>query len=482
LTTGLSQRVAATGLALDTYIARLAQPTGWEELQHLAELVLNHETLFFRNQVHMQALRDSVLPALHQRKKPDEPIRIWSAGCSTGEEPYSLAITALESLGHPLPRRVQIWATDLSEAALAKAARGRYRGRSLTNVSPALRQRYFEVGRDDVTPRPHVRALVDFEQYNLLEPFPPQAQGMDIIFCQNVTIYFQMATFRNLIERFYTILPEGGMLFLGFSETLWNVFDKLHLQEMNGAFVYVKDSRPAPMPPRQAGTGFLNGETPQPQQTDMPVHGAPSRRRGTEPFRVRATSRRHFSSSHTSTVGAHTRAYMPGTTPLPHSQEQVSEAMQRGRELLVAGRSEEALGMLYQLPLKGNCATHVLTLIARAHANRGDIELAVAEARRALELDPLTMEAYLLLGILSIQQGHMSEASQYLERARYLDPKSALVSYHLAETYRQLQRREVALREYRSVLRKLTDYCADDVLDGVAVGWLRGACEQHIRT
>jgi chemotaxis protein methyltransferase CheR len=173
---------------------------------------------------------------------------------------------------------------------------------------------------------------------------------------------------------------------------------------------------------------------------------------------------------------------MPGTTPLPHSQEQVSEAMQRGRELLVAGRSEEALGMLYQLPLKGNCATHVLTLIARAHANRGDIELAVAEARRALELDPLTMEAYLLLGILSIQQGHMSEASQYLERARYLDPKSALVSYHLAETYRQLQRREVALREYRSVLRKLTDYCADDVLDGVAVGWLRGACEQHIRT
>ena len=105
---GLAQRLHATGDDWAAYERRIQGPAGRDELRLLAELVLNHETIFFRNGPHLRALREVLLPELHQRKPAGAPIRIWSAGCATGEEPYSLAITALETLGPPLARPVEI--------------------------------------------------------------------------------------------------------------------------------------------------------------------------------------------------------------------------------------------------------------------------------------------------------------------------------------------------------------------------------------
>jgi chemotaxis protein methyltransferase CheR len=475
LTLGVGQRLAARSMTLESYLLHLTTTAGRSEIQQLVELILNHETIFFRNLSHMKALRQVVLPQLQRQKPPGEPLRIWSAGCSTGEEPYSLAIMALESLGQPLPRPVQVWATDLSTAALTRAQRATYRGRTLTNIDTDLYRPYFERVSDGWHVRDHVRALVDFEQLNLLEPFPPQAKGVDIIFCQNVTIYFQLETFRNLVARFYEALPEGGLLFLGFSETLWNVFDKFRLREIMGAFVYVKEpearravsSRPAAPPPVE-------------KLTPPPPHAATQR--GLRPLHVRseqppAASPRSLRRTPTTPLDRSGRP-QPARTPNDASVE--SEAIQRGRALLDAGQAAEALDLLYQLPLNGPHAPHALALIARAHANRGHADLALAEARRALELDTLTLEAYLLLGILYAQQGQLHEATQHLERARYLDPDAALISYHLAETYRQLQRHSLALREYRNTLRKLAAYPPDTILDGVAIGWLRTTCERYL--
>jgi chemotaxis protein methyltransferase CheR len=297
---------------------------------------------------------------------------------------------------------------------------------------------------------------------------------VDIIFCQNVTIYFQIETFRNLVARFYEALPEGGLLFLGFSETLWNVFDKFRLREIMGAFVYVKEpearravsSQPAVPPP-------IEKLTPPPPRT--------ATGRGLRPLGLRseppAGPPRNLRRAPTTPLARSGRPE-PASTPSDTSVE--SEAIQRGRALLDAGQAAEALDLLYQLPLNGPHAPHVLALIARAHANRGHADLALAEARRALELDTLTLEAYLLLGILYAQQGQHHEATQHLERARYLDPDAALISYHLAETYRQLQRNSLALREYRNTLRKLSAYPPDTILDGVAIGWLRATCERYL--
>lgn len=442
LEAAIQRRARTLGVQQPAYAAALG--TDRAELQRLAELLLNHETQFFRNRPHMQALREVVLPELHRRLPPGAPLRLWSAGCATGEEPYSLAITALEALGQHPGRPIEIWATDLSEAALAKAQAGVYKGRSLANLTPQQRARYFVARGSELAVAEHVRALVRFEQLNLLEPFPARARGVHGIFCQNVTIYFQVSTCRALMERFYQTLDEGGSLFLGFSETLWHIFDRFRWREVAGAYVYYKESQ---------------GEHPGSQA----VRPAPGERPAASGGRVAL------------------RPLPPVRRPTSGPQLFVgSEVVSRGRALLDAGQSEAALELFYEAPLAGTHAPAILALAARAHADRGDLDLAAAEARRALELNPLTTEAHLLIGLIHARQGRYGAAIGQLERARYLDGESPVITFHLAECFRQVGKAEDALREYRNTIRKLAARPPDDLIDGVAAGWLAETCRRYV--
>lgn len=471
LTQALLQRMAATRQSFEPYIAHIGQKSGQNELHKLTELVLNHETLFFRNQPHIRALQEVILPDFHRHKPASAPLRIWSAGCSTGEEPYSLAITVLETLGHHLPRPVEIWATDLSEAALTKARTGMYRGRTLSNVPASIRARYFKQHDKTWSASDEIRRLVHFQQHNLLDDFPPWAHAIDIIFCQNVTIYFQLATCRTLIDRFHQILSQDGKLFLGFSETLWNIHEGFQLQEIKGAFVYYKKT-------------YYHHT----RDATKSVYSADRRSQETKPRRA-THSGKPYRQKPAGPLQSHTAAR---TTPPPNGgsratleaaqHESERAIIQQGRDLLMSGYIEETIELLSQVPLNGSLAPQIVALVARAHANRGNLDQATAEARRAIELDPLTIEAYVLLGLLCIQQGQPVIAVQHLEHARYLDSESALISFYLAEVYRQINRSDKALREYRNTLRKLTAYLPDALLDGVAVSWIHETCQRYIET
>jgi chemotaxis protein methyltransferase CheR len=430
----VAQRLAANGHTLDAYSQQLAAPAGHDELRQLAELVLNHETSFFRNGSQFEALRREILPALERHKPAGQALRIWSAGCATGEEAYSLAISALETLGAPPPRPVQIWATDLSASALARARQGVYSGRALGQVRPAILARYFEPCEPGYRLTDEVRQMVRFEQRNLLEPFPPAAQGVDIIFCENVTIYFQLETCRDLIERFYAALPEGGMLFLGFSETLWQVYDRFQLEQIGGAFVYVKRT-PLPVELRR---------TPRPLAATRQLPRA------------------------------------AGRAPAHGLDEQPAAALARARALLAQGQGDEALAALRQIAPQHPSYPAALALLARIHADRGELDTALAEARRAIDVGPPTDEAYLLLGLIALRQGEQEQAVQQLERARYLDGNSPQVRFHLAEAYRQIGRAAEARREYANTLRALGNLADDQLLDGVTVAWLREACRKNV--
>jgi chemotaxis protein methyltransferase CheR len=459
---GLAQRLKATGDTLASYTRRVQAADGRDELRRLAELVLNHETMFFRNGPHLRALQNVLFHEIDRRKPIGAPIRIWSAGCATGEEAYSLAIAALETFTPPRARTVEIWGTDLSAGALQRARAGHYRGRSLQNLSPELLKRYFEPSGDGYSVGAAVRALVRFEQLNLLDPFPAYAQGVDIIFCQNVTIYFQLKTCQQLIARFYENLPSGGLLFLGFSETLWNVFDQFHSREVAGAYVYYKetlDSSPS------AARARVDSPRPaaRPSQPPEPPASQPARARRSARPSVSLSPRKPFHDQGQPSA-------LPGSQP----------ALDRGQALLEQGQFEAALEILRHISPRSADAPRALTLIARAHADRGDLDLAIAEVQRAIEIDPLSQDAYLLLGIIYGRQGQLTDAVQQLERARYLSADSALISFHLAEAYRQAGRIEKATQEYRNTLQKLDKHPPGELLEGVAVGWLRDTCRRQI--
>lgn len=458
---GLAQRLQAIGDDLAAYQRRIQGPGARAELRLLAELVLNHETTFFRNGPHLRALREVLLPEIHRRKQPGAPIRIWSAGCATGEEPYSLAITVLDALGQPLVRPVEIWATDLSEPALQKARAGFYRSRALQNLPAELLARYFTPYDDGYLVSDALRALVRFESLNLLEPFPPYAAGVDIIFCQNVTIYFQLKTCQELIARFYDCLSAGGLLCLGFSETLWNIFDRFHSREVAGAYVYYKETLEASAPP-VASASRQRKIAPQAEQ----------RQRALGPARADPSN---DSVSYDPKHGFHDHAGLASGRGISDQA-----ALTSGRELLVQGKTDQALRALRGVSPQSACAPQALTLTARAHADRGDLDLAAAEVQRAIEIDALSEEAQLLLGMIFGRQGQWPLAIQQLERARYLSADSALVSFYLAEAYRQDGRIDKAAREYRNTLRKLDVHPPGALLDGVAVGWLRETCQRQI--
>jgi chemotaxis protein methyltransferase CheR len=221
---------------IDTYVASLdAHPA---TLQDLLNRVTVQETSFFRDRNQFAALAEHVLPELAP------PVTIWSAACSNGQEPYSLAM-ALDEAGCAAWRVV---GTDVSTQALERARRGRYSARELGDLSPERRSRYFDPAGSSWEIRPALRARVDFAHHNLVaDPPPLQAGKCQVVFCRNVLIYFRHEEVVAFLDRLARWLPPGGWLFLGYSESLWQVTDRFALVRLGEAFVYRRpESAPEP--------------------------------------------------------------------------------------------------------------------------------------------------------------------------------------------------------------------------------------------
>jgi len=209
------------------------------ELERLVPLVTVGKTAFFREERHFQAL-SSLLPGLLARCRGEgRRLSIWSAGCSTGEEPWSIAMTAAEA--GAVEGELELLASDLNPEAVSSAARGVFPARSLESLPPALAVRYFDPHDAEVRVKPCLRGLFDGAvTHNLVSPTCPRpASGAwDVVFCRNVMIYFDGPTTRSVLSRFLQVLAPGGWLFLGSAESLFQRFDGFELTETGGAFLY----------------------------------------------------------------------------------------------------------------------------------------------------------------------------------------------------------------------------------------------------
>jgi chemotaxis protein methyltransferase CheR len=214
------------------------------EIVELLNEITIGETCFFRNQPQLDALRDKILPEVMKSpsKLAFKQIRIWSAGCSTGEEPYTLAMLLLE-LQQTLLRgwSFEIRATDLNSRSIERAKTGVYTPYSLRNTAPAFKTKYFHQYGDSFDVRDEVRAKVKFEQLNLNDSQRMLFMtGFDVIFCCNVLIYFDLQSKKRVISHFYSNLLEGGYFFLGHSESLFGVEDRFRLVQFPATTGYWK--------------------------------------------------------------------------------------------------------------------------------------------------------------------------------------------------------------------------------------------------
>ncbi|MFZ5444061.1 MAG: CheR family methyltransferase [Myxococcota bacterium] len=222
----LASRVRSLGITTAAYLQKVEDDAA--EREQFINALTTNVTDFFREKHHFEALRQHLVPRL-LRSRPSRRLRIWSAGCSSGEEPYTIAMT-LRSCEIPAGWDVKILATDLDSNILARAASGIYPLARVEPVPEAERRRFFLLGKGEQAGQARVadelRSLVTFRQLNLMEPWPFKGP-MDVIFCRNVMIYFDDATRRRLVDRFVQMLAPDGVLMLGHSESLMGAHPQL---------------------------------------------------------------------------------------------------------------------------------------------------------------------------------------------------------------------------------------------------------------
>lgn len=210
------------------------------EYEALLERLLTQETSFFRYPAVFEAFEKRVLPELHVKKFWNNPrtLRVWSAGCSTGEEAYSIAITVMDSLSLAEAWDVEVLATDIGRHALKHAERGVYAGRSLASVNEKQLAAHFSRVEGGHQVKNRIRKMVNFVQMNLSSPV--YLGKMDLIFCMNVLIYFSEERRHALVQRFYDALEPGGYLFLGHSESISKMPVKFQAIVLGDCILYRK--------------------------------------------------------------------------------------------------------------------------------------------------------------------------------------------------------------------------------------------------
>ncbi len=202
-----------------------------DELVHLINCITTNKTDFFRENRHFEFMENTIFPEWMGKKK--NSIRIWSAGCSTGEEPYTIAMVVLEHLPGAAAKDVKILATDIDTTVLEKGATGMYSADNVADIDTPLLKKYFLRGRGpnegNFMAKDPLKKMIRFRRLNLLDETYPMKGQFDLIFCRNVIIYFDRETQLRLFERFYNYLRDDGYLFVGHSETLTGLTSRFKL-------------------------------------------------------------------------------------------------------------------------------------------------------------------------------------------------------------------------------------------------------------
>lgn len=415
----------------ESMIARLASSSlSDDQIQTLAWHLTIGETYFLRGRSAFDVLEKQILPGLvAEREKTSRQLRIWSAGCAGGEEPYSLAVTVARVIPDLQDWRVTILATDINTRALERARAGVYGSWSFRDTPDWLRKRYFtEAGSGKWALLTPIKQMVTFSYLNLaLDPYPSlltNTYAMDIIFCRNVMMYFSRDVMKQVVGRLHEALHEGGSLFTAPSEASHEYFPQFARSTGGGEVYFVKASMPA----KTAEAARTKPAGTKPAGT-KPI-AAPSRPRPARPLSRSAA----------------------GHAPRP-----------------VPARAPAAA------PAVTGDAAAILAAEARASANLGKLDEALAKCESAIAADKLSPAYRYLFATILQELDRPDEAVKALGSALYLDRDFVLAHFLLGNIARGRSRLAEAETHFGRVLRLLDELPADAELpeaDGLTAGRL----------
>jgi len=453
------ERTKACGFdSVERYYTYLTYSSEKEtEFRELLNLLTIKHTYFFRNEPQFKVLRERVLPEIIERKKRapaalKPALRIWSAGCSTGEEPYSIAMAVADVIKDLDEWSVQIIATDASTSALEKSKAGIYGKSPIMLVDERHKKKYFieqpgPGGRPQYAVCDTIKKMVHFSYLNLMDKKLPG--GFDIIFCRNVVIYFELETTIKLMDRFHSSLADDGYLFIGYSESLQFISDKFRMENWKESVFYRKSREAA-----------------------VPGGGVPSPAAGTVEEVIEEISKAELEAEKKVELKRH-------VTP----PERIESLLVQIMKAFHLKRYDEALSLIDKAQAIDNSAVDTYYLAAEIYANQGKLDTAKERLQAVLELNELFTPAYYLFGSIYTEEGNLEKAEKNLKKALYLDADFALAYFSLATVYRKEGRVNEALRGYRNTLNVLLKDVPDAIIaysGGFNSGTLISMCKNNI--
>ncbi len=426
-------------------------PEGRIELKDLFDLITIGETYFFRNKAQFEVLQKFVLPDIVRRSLScgDKSIRVWSAGCSGGDEAYSIAIAIMESVPSCESWNISILGTDINRNELRRAREGIYGERAVSQLPKEYLEKYFEIQGTHFLLKAHVRELVQFEYHNLAcDPYlHEKMREVDLLFCRNVIIYFDDQTTQRVIDHFYNCLAPHGYLFLGHTETLWQITNHFERVEFPQAFIYQKRVHPIPA------------------NDSLPFLAVPE---------IKFTN---FTPSLETFKSSPFEEGMESTTQ-GASVSNVKEIDTEGQE-----RGDNASSPI--LPGAQDEDDHQALLSqAVAMANEEKYQEALNILKKVIEVGHLNMEAHYLIGVLYYKIKELREAEAHFRKVIYLDRDSVLAFYHLGNIYLFQKRLTEAAREFKNAIRLIKKRPKDEPIrfgEDFPSDWLLKACENNLR-
>jgi chemotaxis protein methyltransferase CheR len=431
----LAGRLAATSLAGEDYLSKLERAGLDGELGALAQQLTVGETYLFRNAEQFRALTEVVLPSLVAGRSGGV-IRILSAGCASGDEPYSIAIAAREAL--PLAWTLAIRAVDANGAMLARARRARYRPWSLRETPEDIQRRYFRAAGPELVLDDAVRSCVSFEQRNLADDdralWAPASY--EVVFCRNVIMYFAPEVQRAVVDRIARALVPGGYVFLGYAETLRGISQQFELCHSHAAFYYRR------LDAESRTTAIAPIELPAAQ----PSSGATLLDR----------SDGWFDAIHSAAARIAALTANPARDKLVATGSPAALAAPAGddlagcAELIRRERYAEALGIVERLPEARANQPDALLVHAAIRLHSGQRAAAELLCSRLLAADPSgprAAGAHQVLALCCEAAGDRSRAHDHRHTAAYLDPTFAMPRLHLGLAARRAGDASAARRE-----------------------------------